>query len=178
MTGPVKAYQLAGLVACVFLFSGCDQLREFLGKEAPPPPPPAEAIEPYYAGHRGVDTIRVSGNVVEVHVRQPYGQLDRGGSLWARVGPYVYLMTPSTRAVFDNFPGVAAVRVVTYLPDGEEVARAMLRRDALTDVRWRRTLNILGHALQQGRENPRKLEELTEWSEQYTEFHYNPEYVN
>lgn len=173
----MKAHQLAGMVACVFVFSGCEQAREFLGQE-PPPPPAAEAIEPYYAGHRGVDTIRLSGNVVELHVSQPYAQLDRGGSLWARVGPFVYLMTPATRAIFDDFPGVAAVRVVTHLPDGDEVARAMLRRDALTDVRWRRTLNILGHALQEGRENPRKLEELTEWSEEYTEFHYNPEYVN
>lgn len=178
MEKPVKAHKLAGAVACVFLLSACDQVREFLGQDAPPPPPAPEAVEPYYAGHRGVDSIRITGNVVELHVRQPYGQLDRGGSLWARVGPFVYLMTPPTRAVFEEFPGVAAVRVVTHLPDGDEVARAMLRRDALTDVRWRRTLNILGRALQEGRENPRKLEELTEWGEKYTEFRYNPEYVN
>lgn len=173
----MKAQRIAGVVACVFLFAGCDQLREYLGGEAPEPPE-AEEIEPYYAEHRGIDRIELSGNVVELHVRQPYDQLERGGSLWARVGPFVYLMTPSTRLVFEDFPGVAAVRVVTYLPDGEEVARAMLRRDALSGVRWQRTLNILGHALRDGRENPRRLEELTEWGEEYTEFRYNPDYVN
>jgi hypothetical protein len=79
--------------------------------------------------------------------------------------------------VFEDVPGVSAVRVITHLPDGEEVARAMLRRDELSDILWRRTLNILGHALQEGRQNPRRLEELTEWGEEHTEFHYNPAYV-
>ncbi|MFW5951173.1 MAG: hypothetical protein ACOCVZ_03550 [Gemmatimonadota bacterium] len=173
----MKARIIAGAVACVFVFGGCDQLGGKIGGERPAPPSP-DAVAQYYAQHRGVDDVRVSGNVVELHVKQPYQQLDRGGSLWARVGPFVYLMTPSTRSVFEDFAGVAAVRVVTYLPDGDEVARAMLRRDRLSDVLWRRTLNILGHALQEGRENPRTLEELTEWSERYTEFHYNPDYVN
>jgi hypothetical protein len=87
-------------------------------------------------------------------------------------------MTPATRAVFEDFPGVAAVRVVTYLPDGDEVARALLKRDTMTDLQWRRTLNILGHALQSGHANPRKLEELTEWSEDRTEFRYSSAYTN
>ncbi|MDX1674489.1 MAG: hypothetical protein R3314_06835, partial [Longimicrobiales bacterium] len=143
----------------------------------PPPPPTAEEVAVHYARHQGVDSVRMSGNVAVLHVEQPYQQLQRGGSLWARVGPFVYLMTPSTRAAFREFPGLAAVRVVTHLAGGDEVARAMLRRDALTDILWRRTLNILGHALQSGRENPRRLEELTEWSERYTEFRYNPEYI-
>lgn len=171
----MKAWISAGVLACV-VASGCDEAREYLGREAPEPPAP-EAVAPYYAEHRGVNEVRLRGNVVELHVEQPYQQLDRGGSLWARVGPFIYLMSPSTRSVFDDFPGVAAVRVVTHLPDGEEVARAMLRRDEMSDVLWRRTLNILGHALQGGRENPRKLEELTEWGEERTEFRYNPDYV-
>jgi hypothetical protein len=167
----------AGLVACVLIFGGCEEVRDLVDRDAPPAPEASE-VEPYFAEHRGVDSVVVTGNVVEVHVRQPYQQLDRGGSLWARVGPYVYLLTPSTRSVFQDFPGVAAVRVVTHLPDGDEVARAMLRRDRLSDVRWRRTMNILGHALRDGRENPRKLEELTEWGEEHTEFRYNPDHVN
>lgn len=173
----MKAFPVAGVFACVFVFGGCDQIRDYFGTDSPEPPA-AEAIEPYYATHRGVDRVRMSGNVVELHVSQPFAQLDRGGSLWARVGPYIYLMTPSTRSVFEDFGGVAAVRVVTYLPDGSEVARAMLRRDALTAVRWRRTLNLLGHALREGQESPRRLEELTEWGEEHTEFRYNPDYVN
>ena len=172
----VKAWIGAGVAACAFVATGCDQVQDRLDGDEPSPPAP-EAVEPYYAGHRGVDSVRITGNVVELHVKQPYDQLDRGGSLWARVGPYIYLMTPSTRSVFEAFPGVAAVRVVTHLPDGDEVARAMLRRDEMSAVLWRRTLNILGHALQDGRENPRKLEELTEWGEEHTEFSYNPDYV-
>lgn len=167
----------AGGLVCLLMAGGCDQVREYLRPEVPEPPTVAE-VEPYYSSYQGLDSVRITGNVVEVHVEQPYQQLDRGGSLWARVGPFVYLLTPSTRSVFEDFPGVAAVRVVTLLPDGDEVARAMLRRDALTGVLWRRTLNILGTALEDGRENPRKLEELTEWGEERTEFRYNPEYVN
>ena len=168
---------IAGVFACVFVFVGCDDIRDIL-EEDPPPPPSAEAVAPYYAQFGGLLDVTVSGNVVQVRVEQPYDQLRRGGSLWARVGPYIYVLSPRTREVFQAFPGVAAVRVVTELSNGEEVARAMLRRDALSGVLWRRTLNILGHALQEGRENPRRLEELTEWGERYTDFEYNPEFVN
>lgn len=172
----MKSIRAAGVIACVLVAGACDDVEQYL--ERTPPPPTAEEVMAHYARHEGVDSVRMSGNVAEVHVEQPFQQLDRGGSLWARVGPFVYLMTPSTRAVFQDLPGLAAVRVVTHLPDGDEVARAMLRRDALSDVRWRRTLNILGHALQSGEENPRRLEELTVWGEQHTDFRYNPDYVD
>jgi hypothetical protein len=168
---------IAGVLACVFVSGGCDQARDYLAGDAAPPPT-AEEVEPYYAGHVGVREVGVSGNLVEVRVQQPYEHLDRGGRVWARVGPYVYLLTPSTQQLFRDFPAVAAVRVVTLLPDGDEVARAMLRRDALNESRWRRTLNILGRALRDGHDNPRRMEELTEWGETHTEFRYNPEYVS
>lgn len=156
---------------------GCDQVRDILDRDVPETPT-ADEVEPYFAEHGGVIDIEMNGNVVELRVRQPFGQLQRGGSLWARVGPYVYLFTPATRSVFQDFPGIAAMRVTTVLEDNVEVARATLLRDELTDVRWRRSLNILGRALQEGRESPRRLEELTEWGEEYTEFRYNPDYVN
>jgi hypothetical protein len=168
-----------GALACVVAIGGavgaCDRVEEYVHPE--PSAPDAAEVATYYAQYRGVDSVRMSGNVAVLDVEQPYDQVQRGGSLWARVGPYVYLMTPATRAAFTDLPGLAAVRVVTHLPDGTEVARAMLRRDALSDILWRRTLNILGHALEEGEENPRKLEELTEWSERHTEFRYNPNYV-
>lgn len=172
-----KRKWIAGVVACVVVFGGCDRARDYLSRD-PGAAPPAEDVAPYYATHGGLLDLEVHGNVVELRVRQPFQQIQRGGALWARVGPYVYLMTPATRQVFEDFPGVAAVRVVTVLPDGSEVARALLRRDALNETRWRRTLNILGHALQDGGQNPRRLEELTEWSEAYTEYRYNPRYVD
>ena len=172
----MKSIQRAGMLALVAAtLGGCDRLEEYVDPE--PAPPEAAEVATYYAQYRGVDSVRMSGNVAVLHVEQPYDQVERGGSLWARVGPYVYLMTPATRSVLTDHPGLAAVRVVTHLSGGDEVARAMLRRDALSDILWRRTLNILGHALQAGQENPRKLEELTEWSERHTEFRYNPEYV-
>jgi hypothetical protein len=172
----VKRSMIAGGLACVLVLSGCDEAQDYLSR-APAAPPAAEELVPYFATHGRLVGIELNGNVVEVRVRQPYDQLDRGGSLWARVGPFIYLFTPTTRQVFEDHPGVAAVRVVTLLPDDSEVARAMLRRDALNETRWRRSLNILGHALQEGQENPRRLEELTDWGEAYTEYRYNPDYV-
>lgn len=172
----VEQLATAGVIACVFFSGGCEQAEAFLGRDQPPAPG-IEQVRPYFAGAKDVKSVDMNGNVVELTVRQPYRQLERGGSIWARVGPYIYLMTPATRSVFSDFPGVAAVRVTTVLPNGDEVARAMLERNALSDIRWRRTLNLLGHALREGRDNPRKLEELTAWSEQYTDFHYNPKFV-
>ncbi|HSH45183.1 MAG TPA: hypothetical protein VK966_04980 [Longimicrobiales bacterium] len=167
---------IAGVLACVLILGGCDQVRGILDRDAPETPAGAE-VEPFYAEHSGVIGIEMSGNVAVLRVRQPMEQLTRGGSLWARVGPYIYLFSPSTQAAFQEFPGLAAVRVITVLPGNEEVARATLTRDRMTGVRWRRAHNLLGTALQQGRENPRRLEELTEWGEEYTVFEYNPDYV-
>lgn len=167
----------AGLLACSLVLSGCDRVRDVLDR-SPPEPPTAEEVAPLYDDHAGVAGVEMNGNVVELRVRQPFRQIERGGSLWARVGPYVYLFTPATREVFETFPGVAAVRVITVLPSGDEVARATLARDRLSDVRWRRSLNLLGRALREGRESPRRLEELTEWGEDHTEFRYNDRYVN
>jgi hypothetical protein len=173
----MKEIWVAGVTACVLMIGGCDQARDYLAGD-PEAPPDAAQVAPYYDTYNGLVDVQMSGNVAEILVRQPQAQLVRGGSLWARVGPYIYLFTPSTRQAFNDFPGLAAVRVVTMLPDGTEVARAMLRRDALGEIRWRRSLNLLGHALRDGQENPRRLEELTEWGETYTEYRYNPRFVS
>ena len=167
----------AGLLACLLFFAGCEQVQDALDR-SPPEPPALEAVAPLFEVHAGIRSVEMNGNVVELTVGQPFQQVQRGGSLWARVGPYVYLFAPSTREAFETFPGIAAVRVLTILPNGEEVARATLSRDRLSDILWRRSLNILGRALRDGRESPRRLEELTEWGEEHTEFRYNPEYVN
>ena len=118
----------AGLLACMMTFSGCDRIEGVLDRSAPAPPE-AEAVAPLYASHSGVRSVELNGNVVEVRVAQPMRHMERGGSLWARVGPYVYVFAPATRDVFETFPGVAAVRVITILPNGDEVARATLARD-------------------------------------------------
>lgn len=163
----------AGIVTCAFFLCGCGILEQ----EAPPMPS-LEEVRAFYTEHSTVRDVTIQDNVVRLEVRQPWSQIQRGGDIWARVGPYIYLFAPATQALFDQHPGVAAVQVTTRLGNGNDVARAILRRDALSEIRWRRTLNLLGHAIQSGRENPRRLEELTEWGERHTEFWYSPRYVD
>ncbi len=162
----------AAAALLVVVLAGCDHLRT----PELSVPSDAEAAE-FYAAHNAVTDVEVVGNVVELRVRQPASQLRRGGSLWAKVGPYIYLFAPDTKSLLESYRGVAAVRVVTIADDKEEVARAMMRRDALTDILWRRSQNLLGHALQSGTDQPRRLEELVEWGERYTEYTYNTRYV-
>ena len=61
-------------------------------------PTGAEA-QAYFANTQGV-TVEVGGNVALVTVDQPFQQLRSGGSLWARVGPYVYLFSDATEQLF------------------------------------------------------------------------------
>lgn len=140
--------------------------------------PTAAGVSGYYQYAGGTLSVEMSGNVAEITVQQPEDQLRRGGELWAEVGPYIVLFTAETRDLFDDWPGLAGVRVVTTTPWGEEVARAFLRRDTLNDVTWRRALNIAGHARREGTEQPSRLEALVEWGEDHTEYRYSPEYTS
>lgn len=138
--------------------------------------PDAQAVEGYYSYPGGLEA-RVSGNVAEITVTQPADQLRRGGTLWAKVGPYVLLFTQETHQLFEDYPGLAGVRVVTRASRGPEVARALLRRDALTGVQWRRSLNIAGRARREGTERVPLLEDLVDWGEEHTDFEYNERYI-
>ncbi|CAN5783681.1 hypothetical protein BH23GEM10_BH23GEM10_03970 [soil metagenome] len=138
--------------------------------------PPLATVEATYT-QRGVDTeLSFSGNVLEVTVQQPRDQLTRGGSLWARVGPYIYLFTPATRRMLDEYPAIAGVRVITMTGD-EEVARALLVRDRFNEITWPRAHNVLGPALREGTARPSLIERLAEFGEQHTDYEYNPEFV-
>ncbi len=166
---------LAGSAAAlaIGILAGCDRVL--------PPKlvlPTDEEAAAFYAHHSGVERVALNGTIVEVVVHQPESQLERGGTLWAKVGPYVHLLSPDTEALFQQYNGVAAVRVTTVTSQDRQVARVMLRRDALSDILWRRSHNMLGHALQRGTERPRLLEELVEWGERYAEYEYNPEFVS
>ncbi len=138
--------------------------------------PRAEEVEGYYEVPAGL-TVEMVGNVAELTVRQPTGQLRRGGTLWAKVGPYVYLFSQETQSLFRDFNGLAGVRVVTTTPAGREVARAFLTRDTLNDLTWRRSLNVSGRARAEGTQHPSLLEDLIRWGEDHAEFEYNPRYV-
>jgi hypothetical protein len=123
-------------------------------------------------------TIRVSGNIVELTVDQPLRQVRRGGSLWAKVGPYIYLFTDETENLLRAYPGVSGVRVITRTGSSKaEVARAFLHRDSLNELTWRRARNIAGKARTEGTRRPVLLEDLVEWGQDHTEFGYNEEFV-
>lgn len=164
----------AALLALVLGVGGCEKLR--FQQPDLRLPEQTEAAG-FYQNFEGVSNVELSGNVVVLHVQQPIAQLRRGGSLWARVGPYIYLLSPGTRELLTAFPGVAAVRVITYTGKDEEVARAMLTRDSMSDYQWQRSLHLLGLALKEGTDYPSRLTDLVRWGEQYTDFNYSPTYV-
>ena len=138
--------------------------------------PTASEVADYYSVDGRIETD-VGGNVAQVVVYQPADQLRRGGTLWAKVGPYVFLFSDATLGLFRDFPGLAAVRVVTRHPSGTEVARATLARATLNELTWRRALNVAGRARVEGTQRVSLVEDLIRWGEQRTDFEYNPRYT-
>jgi hypothetical protein len=161
------AYWTALVAALLLGASACDPRGA--GANLPDP----DAVAERYGGAAEVE---VRGNLLQVQVPVAPESL-RGGAIWARSGPYFYLFSPPTRDLFVEYPDLAAIRVVTVAPGGEEVARAELRRDALTEVRWREALYRSAVAQRDGTERPRALEELRYFGEDHTEFRYNPEFA-
>jgi hypothetical protein len=166
------AYAGAALSALVML-SGCDRLIQ---PRADLTLPDTAEVRQHYAAHGVSAEFRYSGNVVELIVQQPVDQLRRGGPLWARVGPYIYIFSPGTRELFDSHRGIAGVRAIT-MAGGEEVARAMLARDALNEYTWPRARSLLSEALEQGTSRPVTMDRLRQFGEQHTQYRYNPRYV-
>ena len=137
--------------------------------------PRAGQVEEAYTYERSL-SASLSGNVAEITIAQADRDLRRGGTLWAKVGPYVLLFSTETKDLFQRYPGLAGVRVITTNSRGTEVARALLARDALNDLTWRRALNIAGQARRDGTRRPSLLEALVRWGEDHTQFEYNPRY--
>ena len=115
--------------------------------------PNVDQIEAAYIYPGGL-SANVSGNVAEVTIIQPARGLRRGGTLWAKVGPYVLLFSEETQILFRDYPGLAGVRVITRSSDGNEVAFALLPRDELNGITWRRARNISGLARRDGTRRP------------------------
>lgn len=123
-------------------------------------------------------SVRMSGNIAELTVDQPVRQVRRGGSLWAKVGPYIYLFSDETETLLREYPALSGVRVITRTGRNEtEVARAFLHRDSLNELTWRRARNIAGKARTQGTRRPVLLEDLVEWGQEHTEFGYSEEFI-
>lgn len=144
------------------------------GESAPALPTPGE-VAAYYSYEGGV-RVALNGNVAEISAAQPADQLRHGGSLWAKVGPYVLLFSDETRQVMDAYPALAGVRVITTVGDAE-VARALLTRSELSGIQWRRALNIAGRARKDGTNRPALLDDLVRWGEEHTDFEYNERYT-
>lgn len=165
----------AAAICLAVLTSGCDRI---LPQRADLSLPSIEIVDSIYRAHGvRITEVEFNGNVLEVRAVQPVEQLQRGGSLWARVGPYVYLFNPATRDLFEGYPGVAAVRAITETRNGTEIARARLLRDALNELSWRRAINSMSAAVTQGTGRPRRIEELVVFGEGVTDHEYNPRYV-
>ena len=137
-------------------------------------PTPSEVNE-YYT-YEGALSAEVMGNVVTVSVAQDPQLIRRGGSLWAKVGPYIFVFSEETHQLFQDYPGLAGVRFVTTV-GGAQVASALLARETLSDVLWRRSLNIAGKARRDGTERVTLLQDLVRWGEDRTEYQYNPRYT-
>ncbi len=121
--------------------------------------------------------VHLNGNVVTVQARQSSGELHRGGTLWAKVGPYIYLFSPQTQKLFDSYDGVAAVRVTTVDSSDRLVARATLARDELSSLTWPDAIRRVAHARTEGTQKPGYLDQLVQFGEDHTRFEYSPRYV-
>lgn len=160
-----RARYILGVVA---LLSACEPVELIVPTES--------QVAARFAATESV-TVRMSGNVAEVTVLQPYSQVRRGGTLWAKVGPYIYLFSDEVHTLLTDFNGLAGVRVITRTSTQGEIARAFITRDALTDVLWRRGKNIAGRARRDGTTRPVLLEDLVEWGEDRTEYSYNSRFM-
>lgn len=122
--------------------------------------------------------VLLKGNVVDVQVVQEDSQLQRGGAVWAKVGPYIYLFTEETQGVLNAYPGLAGVRVITQTSRRDtEVARAFLLRNRLNELTWKRAKNVAGKARLEGTKRPKVLEDLVEWGQDRTEYEYSSDFV-
>jgi predicted small lipoprotein YifL len=151
------------LILAVTVSLGC------AGEKGPPELPAADAAASRYG--EGVDA-ELRGNLLEVRIAMSE-ELLRGGEIWARGGPYFYLFSSATRDLFVEHPDLAAVRAVTLDAQGNEIARATLLRDRLSEFRWREALAIGALAQQEGTERPRRIEQLIDLGEELTEYSYN-----
>ena len=139
--------------------------------------PTAEQVESSYEYAGGLEA-EINGNVTVITITQSTQQLRRNDTLWAKVGPYIFLFTEETQALFESYPGLAGVRVVTRVRGGSDVASAVLGRGDMTGVQWRRALNIAGQARRDGTQSLTLLENLIRWGEDHAEFEYNPQFTS
>jgi len=135
-------------------------------------------VETFYSV-RGAADIAMNGNVAELTITQPADQLRRGGSTWARSGPYIYLFSEATRNLLAAWPGLAGVRVTTRPSSGRGmIATAFLHRDDLNGLTWPRALHVAALARRDATTNPGRMTDLIQFGEETASEHeYNPQYL-
>lgn len=169
MAPNVARLRAVALIAVAATLGACAPAAEDL------PLPSADEVVGYYDYANGIEA-EVVGNVASITVEQDPHQLRDGGRLWAMVGPYIFLFTEETRQLLEDYPGLAGVRVTTRVGTAQ-VATALLAREEMPDILWRRSLNIAGRARRDGTNQMTLLEDLVEWGEGHTEFEYNPRFT-
>ena len=85
------------------LSAGCEESVDLIM-------PTATEVESFFEYGGGLQA-EVRGNVAVITVVQSSTQLRRGGTLWAKVGPYVFLFTEETNALLET-RGHLRIRVV------------------------------------------------------------------
>lgn len=139
---------------------------------------PTDAAAAEYYTSPSVQSVEMTGNVAVVTVVQRSDDLRRGGSLWAKMGPYIHIFSPATENLLRDHPGLAGVRVRTVTTSDTEVASVLLERSTLNDITWKTARAHVAHALtDQGAEQVRSIERLVQYGERRTSHEYNPTLV-
>jgi hypothetical protein len=141
------------------------------------PAPSVTDLEGYYSFPSGDLLLGMSGNVAQVTVTVDPEPYRRGGDLWAKSLPYIFLFSQGTQDAFEQHPGLGGIRVRVLHPTGDVMAEARLARDAMSDRDWREALSIAGQARRDGTERPGTMGRLVRWGEDHTQFEYNPDYI-
>jgi hypothetical protein len=166
-------FPVLSLLWLLTLAVGC----EGPGRSDLPPPPSARVVEGYYS-YGGRLEVEITGNVARVTVEVDPEPFERGGDLWAKGMPYLFLFSAGTKALFDEHPGLGGVRLVTRHPGGDIMAEALLARGTLNDFSWQRALQLAARARTEASERPGRMRDLVLWGEDHTEFMYNPRYIS
>ncbi|TVP54708.1 MAG: hypothetical protein EA351_12640 [Gemmatimonadales bacterium] len=170
---------VAATLALVLLVGGlaaCDAVQ--LPDRTEHPPPAASELEGYYSFPSGSLEFGMSGNVAQLAVTVDPDPFYRGGDLWAKSLPYLFIFSQGTRDALDEHEGLGGIRVRVLHPGGDVMAEALLRRGDMTQRDWREALSIAGLARREGTERPGRMVALVRWGEDHTEFEYNPEYIS
>jgi hypothetical protein len=161
-----KTSVLAGLAA-LLAATACESQAELIL-------PTRSALEGVYGP--GVQ-VTLTGNVIDVRARQNPDQLRRGGELWAKVGPYIYLFSPQTKELFETYTGIGGVRVRTFDYRDRKVAEALLERGTLNSITWNKALRLVRRARLEGTRRPSYMIDLVDYGEEIARYEYSSRYV-